>query len=135
MKGMLLLAAWLPPLETTGIAVAIAAIKGFLLFTQQQIFLSQEGCIYPYINVRPGQRLIQGALSMSIEGRDKLAFTESPKPLIIVESFRPGIKGAAKLPGTIDNLTQTPIPSGKSCLKQAGPGIMPRNLGTGAAQL
>lgn len=100
-----LLAAWLPALEAAGIAVAMATINGFLSFPSKQVFPSQEGCIYPYIDVGPGQKLIQGAFSMSIEGRGKLAFIEGQKPFIIVELFRPGVKGTAKLPGTINNLT------------------------------
>ena len=95
----------MPMLQSTGVASLIAAVRGFFIVQSTLIFLFQEGGSYSDINVSPGQEFIQGALAVGIEAGLKPALLESAQPILIIKVLPPGVKGAAQLPGTIDNLT------------------------------
>ena len=66
---------------------AVAAIDSVL------IFLFQEGGSCSHINVRPGQWLVQWAFPLGIEARFESSFIEGAKPIFIIKTFIPGIKG------------------------------------------
>ena len=46
---------------------------------------------------------------MGIETGLKPSLFKSTKPISIIKVFAPGIKGAAQLPGAMDNLTQSSV--------------------------
>ena len=78
--------------------------------------------------MRPGQKLIQGTLSLGIEGGVETAFIESLEPVFPFEMFAPGIEAAAQLPGAVDDPANSPVTAGNDRLQQAGLGVLPGDL-------
>jgi len=53
--------------QSTGIAALLTTVRGFFSLKGAPMFFSQKGRAYPHIYVRPGQKLLQGTLSISIK--------------------------------------------------------------------
>lgn len=83
----------------------MAAVGGFLSLQGTLILSLQESRSYSYINVIPGQGLVRRAVSLGVKAGFKPGLVKGAEPIFILEMLAPGIKGAAQLPGTIDNFT------------------------------
>ena len=89
---MLLPAIRVPALEPTNITGVMAAVRGFTAFHRPLEFSFQESCRYAYINMSPGQGLVQSALATGIEAGFKSALGKGAVPVFIIKVFIPGIK-------------------------------------------
>ena len=122
---MSLLAIRVPALQPAGMTGVIAAVRSFPIFYGTLIFPLQEGCGYSRIDMSPGQKLVQRALSMGVKAGFKSGLVEGLEPVAVVEMLTPGIKGATQLPGTVDDLTQSPVSPGDYCFEQADFRVLP----------
>ena len=90
---MLLPAKGMAVLQSAGITGLITAVRGLLTFQGTLVFSLEKSVSYFHVNMAPGQRLIQGALALGIEGGFDSALVEGTKPVLMIEMFVPGVKG------------------------------------------
>ena len=74
--------------------------------------MAQEGLIYAWCRMLPGQRLLETAGALIVKMQIDAAFLERSEPGIVLEEIGPAIKLRSILPGLIYNRTQTAIPAG-----------------------
>ena len=89
---ILLLAIWLPLLKSAGITGVITAVRGFFPLHSSLKFLLEESGGQSYINMSPGEELIQGTHPLGIEAGVKPGLLKGTKPVFIIEVLVPGIK-------------------------------------------
>ena len=108
----LLLAGRLLPFQAAGItdAAASAVGRGYLI-KSALVLPFQESRRYSDINMSPRQEFIQGTLPTGVKAGLKSRLCKGLGPVFVVKLFAPGIKGTAQLPGAIDNLAQSSVPS------------------------
>jgi hypothetical protein len=65
------------------------------LFTLQStpVFSLEERRGYADADMSPGQKLVQRALALGIEGRVKPTLSKGAEPILIIKALAPGIKG------------------------------------------
>jgi len=123
-------AAGVPALKAAGVAHPLTAVGCCLGLTNSPVLCLQESPCHPDIYMLPGQKLVQGALSVGIEGGVEPALRESSSPVVEVEVLMPGVELAAQFPRSVDGLAQASVAARQNGFKLAGLRVLPGELGS-----